>query len=72
VVCNDIPSALRDRRPYAVCAFVGGWMYVLADAVGWTPGMALLVSAATATGMRAWALLSGYELPAGSSAVRRD
>jgi uncharacterized membrane protein YeiH len=65
VVCNDIPTALRDRRPYAVCAFVGGWVYVLAVSLQLAPALALLLSAATATGLRAWALLSGYELPAG-------
>jgi uncharacterized membrane protein YeiH len=25
MVCNEIPSAFRDHRPYAVCAFAGGW-----------------------------------------------
>ncbi|MEJ8837256.1 trimeric intracellular cation channel family protein [Ramlibacter sp. AN1133] len=72
VVCNDIPTALRDRRPYAVCAFVGGWMYVLADHLAWTPGMALLLAAATATGTRVVALWRGYELPAGYTAGSRD
>jgi uncharacterized membrane protein YeiH len=67
VVCNDIPTALRDRRPYAVCAFLGGWIYVLAVQMAWPPGTAFLLSAATATGLRAWALLSGYSLPAGPS-----
>lgn len=72
VVCNDIPTALRDRRPYAVCAFVGGWMYVLAAHLGVAPGMSLLLAAGTATGLRAWALLSGYELPAARSAGPSD
>jgi uncharacterized membrane protein YeiH len=65
VVCNDIPTALRDRRPYAVCAFVGGWVYVLAVQLAWTQGVAFLLAAGSATGLRAWALLSGYSLPAG-------
>lgn len=68
VVCNDIPTALRDRRPYAVCAFLGGWVYVLAARLEALPGTALLLSAVTATGMRVWALLSRYELPAGRAA----
>ena len=25
MVCNEIPTAFRDHRPYAVCAFAGGW-----------------------------------------------
>ena len=72
VVCNDIPTALRDRRPYAVCAFTGGWVYVLAVHLQLTPGLALLLAAVTATGLRAWALFSGYELPAGHSAAPGD
>ncbi|GAB3655952.1 trimeric intracellular cation channel family protein [Ramlibacter alkalitolerans] len=65
VVCNEIPTALRDRRPYAVCAFVGGWVYVLGVQFTWSPGAAFLLAAATATGTRVGALLSGYELPSG-------
>ena len=39
VVCNEIPSAFRDRRPYAVCSFIGGWVLVLVNELGasdWT------------------------------------
>lgn len=72
VVCNDIPTALRDRRPYAVCAFVGGWVYVLAVQVAWSPGTGFLLAAATATGLRAGALLSGYTLPAGQADSTSD
>jgi len=67
VVCNEIPTALRDRRPYAVCAFVGGWVYVLAMQFAWPQGTAFLIAACTAIGLRAWALLSGYSLPGGRS-----
>jgi uncharacterized membrane protein YeiH len=31
VLCNDIPLLLRDSRPYATCAFVGSWFYLLLD-----------------------------------------
>jgi uncharacterized membrane protein YeiH len=65
VVCNEIPTALRDRRPYAVCAFLGGWVYVLAAHLAFPPAAALLLAAGTATGTRALVLLTGYELPAG-------
>jgi uncharacterized membrane protein YeiH len=63
-VCNEIPTALRDRRPYAVCAFVGGWVYVLADSLHLSAGWSLLAAAASATALRAAALLSGFQLPA--------
>lgn len=67
VVCNEIPTALRDRRPYAVCAFAGGWVYVLAAGFA-APGTAFALAVVTATVTRALALLSRYELPAGHAA----
>ena len=27
VVCNEIPRAFNDHRPYAVCSFAGGWKH---------------------------------------------
>ncbi|MBA2961833.1 MULTISPECIES: trimeric intracellular cation channel family protein [Ramlibacter] len=72
VVCNEIPTALRDHRPYAVCAFLGGWAYVLAVHSALPPGLAFIVAAVVATGLRAWALVTGYQLPAGRSAAPGD
>jgi uncharacterized membrane protein YeiH len=67
IVCNEIPTALRDHRPYAVCAFVGGWVLVLVQQAGLPAGMALVVAAACATGLRLLALLTGFTLPRWSS-----
>jgi uncharacterized membrane protein YeiH len=64
VVLNEIPTAFRDHRPYAVCAFVGGWVLVGARALGLDEGVALLLAALTATGLRALALATGWQLPA--------
>ncbi|MDO9481567.1 MAG: trimeric intracellular cation channel family protein [Hydrogenophaga sp.] len=64
VVCNEIPSAFHDHRPYAVCAFAGGWVYVglwQADAPGW---MALMACVAVTAGLRGMALWRNWELPA--------
>lgn len=63
VVCNQIPSAFSDHRPYAVCAFVGGWVLVGALEVGWPPEWALPLAAGAATLLRVAALASGYTLP---------
>jgi len=63
VVCNEIPTAFRDHRPYAICAFIGGWVLVLAQHLGAPAGMALLLAAVAATGLRAWALATGFTLP---------
>jgi uncharacterized membrane protein YeiH len=67
IVCNEIPAALRDHRPYAICAFVGGWVLVLAHHAGVSHGLGLVVAAATATGLRVLALVTGYTLPRWSS-----
>ena len=64
VVCNEIPTAFHDHRPYAVCAFVGGWVYVglwQMDAPGW---LALVACVAVTAGLRALALWRNWELPA--------
>jgi len=63
IVCNEIPSALRDHRPYAVCAFVGGWVLVLAQYANLPQEWGLVLAAATATGLRVLALATGYTLP---------
>ena len=63
IVCNEIPTALRDHRPYAVCAFVGGWVLVLSQQAGVPPGLGLLLAAACASGLRMVALVTGYTLP---------
>ena len=64
VVCNEIPTAFHDHRPYAVCAFVGGWVYVglwQMDAPGW---LALVACVAVTAGLRALALWRNWQLPA--------
>lgn len=67
IVCNEIPTALRDHRPYAVCAFVGGWVLILTQQAGVPPGWAMVIAAAVATTLRVLALVSGYTLPRWSS-----
>ena len=67
IVCNEIPTALRDHQPYAVCAFAGGWVLVGAQHAGLPPGVALVAGAATASGLRALALATGFNLPRWSS-----
>ena len=64
IVCNEIPSAFSDRRPYAVCSFAGGWVLVGGQAMGWSPGVALAAAVATATLARVAALVTGWSLPA--------
>lgn len=63
IVCNEIPSAFRDHRPYAVCSFIGGWVLVFANQLGASNWTALLAASATAAGLRLLALYTGYTLP---------
>lgn len=64
VVCNQIPTAFHDHRPYAVCAFAGGWVYVGLWTLA-TPGwIALLASVTVTAGLRGFALWRNWELPA--------
>lgn len=64
MVCNEIPSAFSDHRPYAVCAFAGAWAYVgllQTEAPGW---LALLACLAITAGLRGLALWRNWTLPA--------
>jgi uncharacterized membrane protein YeiH len=63
IVCAQVPRAFSDHRPYAVCAFAGGWALVglrALQAPGWT---AVLLATGVAAGLRAAALWTDYELP---------
>ena len=64
IVCNEIPKACRDHRPYAFCSFAGGWLLVLAHTAAAPPWVGLAAGAGAATLLRAAALLSGWTLPA--------
>ena len=64
IVCNEIPRALKDRQPYAICAFIGTWILVLAPRQGWPEWLGMVAAAATVVLLRALTLVSGYRLPA--------
>jgi len=63
IVCNEIPSAFSDHRPYAVCSFAGGWVLIGAQQAGLGGETALAAAALTATGLRVLALATGWQLP---------
>jgi uncharacterized membrane protein YeiH len=63
VVCNEIPTAFKDHRPYALCAFAGGWLYVglwELQAPGW---LALVGCVVFTAGLRGLALWRNWQLP---------
>ena len=69
IVVNEIPRAFRDRQPYAVCAFAGGWVVVAAQALGLHDGWSLLAGAVVGSGLRLLAMFSGLKLPRWSGAA---
>ena len=73
IVCNEIPSAFSDHRPYAVCSFIGGWAMVAAQALQWSSWAGLVGAVVVASGLRVLALALDLELPRWSQgAADRD
>ncbi|WP_088283887.1 trimeric intracellular cation channel family protein [Ideonella sp. A 288] len=64
IVCNEIPRAFSDHRPYAICSFAGGWVMVGAHAAGFSQWGSLLAAASTATALRVAAIGLDWRLPA--------
>jgi len=63
IVCNEIPRAFTDHRPYALCAFVGGWVVVAAQGLGLADWLGLVAAAGVASLLRVLAMLRGWTLP---------
>jgi len=64
IVCNEIPAAFHDHRPYALCSFAGGWVLVAAMRLEAPEWAAISAAAATAVALRGLALWRGWTLPA--------
>lgn len=67
IVCNEIPQAFRNHRPYAVCSFAGGWVVVAAEYLQTAGWISLIAGAAVATMLRVLALILNWRLPEWSS-----
>lgn len=52
IVCNEVPMVFRDGKPYAICAFIGSWMYLLMKKFGMDPDLTLWSSAMVITSLR--------------------
>jgi uncharacterized membrane protein YeiH len=63
IVCNEIPKAFSDHRPYAVCAFIGAWVIVLAHSWQAPDWLGLVTGAVTVIVLRVLALWTGFKLP---------
>ena len=52
IVCNEVPMVFRDGKPYAICAFVGNWLFLLMGMYHFPREFALWSSAFFITGLR--------------------
>ena len=64
LVCNEIPTAFKDHRPYALCSFAGGWTYVGTLHLGLPQPWALGLCVAVAALLRLLSLWRDWRLPA--------
>ncbi len=64
IVCNDIPKVFSDHRPYALCAFVGGWVLVLLHTLSVAEWLGLVVAASVASLFRILAMRFDWQIPA--------
>lgn len=62
MVCNEVPATLRDHRPYAVCAFAGGLLFVMLDALGQSAAVGMAACAGLTIGLRALAIWRNWTL----------
>lgn len=63
VLCNDVPAAFSDHRPYAVCSFAGGWVLIGAHALDTPAWLALVIATAATAALRMAAVLGDWSLP---------
>lgn len=52
IVCNKVPMVFRDGKPYAICAFLGSWMFLIMRKFEFPHDFALWSSAMLITGLR--------------------
>jgi len=55
IVCNEVPMVFRDGKPYAICAFIGNWLFLIMGKYGVSYDFALWSSALFISGLRLFA-----------------
>ncbi|MEY4296049.1 MAG: hypothetical protein RLY82_1737, partial [Pseudomonadota bacterium] len=63
IVCNDIPQAFSDHRPYAIWAFLGGWLMLGLLTLGLSQELCLVSCAITTTSLRLVSWFFDWRLP---------
>jgi uncharacterized membrane protein YeiH len=64
IVCNDIPRVFSDHRPYALCAFLGGVILVIAHYSDLPQWAGLLAASIVAAASRMLAMIFNWQIPA--------
>jgi uncharacterized membrane protein YeiH len=64
IVCNEIPVSFKDHRPYALCSFAGGLIYILLAAADFEPWFCMTACAVVTVSIRTLAILNNWVLPA--------
>ena len=64
VFCNEIPTAFKDHRPYALCALAGGWAYLGLLNAGQPDWIALALCVIVTAGLRGLAVWRNWRVPA--------
>ena len=63
ILCNELPKAFVDHQPYAVLAFIGGWIVLALEHLQQPEWICLLIASALTTALRLFALRLGWRLP---------
>jgi uncharacterized membrane protein YeiH len=63
LLCNELPKAFADHKPYAALAFIGGWVVLALRALGLADWICLFIAAALTTLLRLLAIRLDWRLP---------
>jgi uncharacterized membrane protein YeiH len=65
ILCGDTPLLLTDSRPYASCAFVGAWIYILMQHFNINDLISLVIASSTIVVLRLVSVKFKWEVPKG-------
>ncbi len=63
ILCNEVPKAFVDHQPYALLAFIGGWIVLALEYLQQPEWICLLAASATTTLLRLLALRHEWRIP---------
>ena len=70
ICCNEIPKAFNDHQPYAILAFLGGWLLIGLSEMHLPEWLVLFISASVTTLLRGLAIQFKWQLPSWKIANR--